>query len=533
LPAGRKPWNNQTTGRRPHRPRVAVSFVEIRPPVSPAQRVLLLHPSDSVAIALVPLEPGCQITAAGRQITVRQAVPAGHKVAIRPAAPGENLLRYGQVIGRASAPIEPGDHVHLHNLAFDEGSRGYRFPASERTLPPAPAEIPTFLGFPRADGRAGTRNYIAVAAASNCASHVAELVAEHFRSRPLPETVDGVVAFPHAEGCGHSIGPDTEQLHRVLRGVIDHPNVAGAVIVGLGCEINQIGRYLAELPPDLLEGFTLQETGGTPATVEAGVRAAGRHIERAAAMRRVPLPASKIVLGLNCGGSDSFSGITANPALGVCSDLLATIRATAVLAETPEIFGAEHLLVERAASRPVAEELLAMVAAYKQYLSRFGGSFDDNPSPGNKEGGLTTILEKSLGAVAKGGTLPLMEVADYGERVHGPGLVFMNTPGYDPVSLTGLAAGGVNVICFTTGRGSAIGFPTVPVIKIASNTAMFRRMSANMDLDAGPVASGEATVEQIGRRIFDLVLEVASGRRTSSERHGHREFVPWRIGPVL
>ncbi len=508
-------------------------LVALHPASSPANRVILLQPSDSVAIARTPLEPGQTILVLGREIRVLQPVPAGHKVAIRPAAPGDNLLRYGQVIGRASAWIQPGEHVHLHNLSFDEGSRDYRFPAGERSLPPAPGSIPVFRGYPRADGRAGTRNHIVVAAASNCASHVAELVAERFRSRTLPENVDGVAAFPHADGCGHSIGPDTEQLHRVIRGVIDHPNVAGAVILGLGCEINQIDRYLAELPRELLDGFTLQETGGTPATVEAGVRAVERHIERAAAMRRVELPASKIVLGLNCGGSDSFSGITANPALGVCSDLLARIRATAVLAETPEIFGAEHLLVERAASRAVAEKLLAMVASYKQYLSRFGGSFDDNPSPGNKEGGLTTILEKSLGAAAKGGTLPLMEVVDYGERVHGPGLVFMNTPGYDPVSLTGLAAGGVNVIAFTTGRGSAIGFPTVPVIKISSNSALFRRMSANMDLDAGPIAEGAATVEQTGRRIFDLVLEVASGRRTASEIHGHREFVPWRIGPVL
>lgn len=505
----------------------------IQPAATPSNRVILLHPSDDVAIARVPLEPGQLVSVRGLEITVRQPVPAGHKVALRALAPGDRVLRYGQLIGRATAPIEPGDHVHLHNLSFDEGTRQYCFPEQERTLPPPPAEIPVFLGYPRADGRAGTRNYIAVVAASNCASHAAQLVAESFRSRPLPDSVDGVAAFPHADGCGHSIGPDTEQLHRVLRGVIDHPNVGGAVILGLGCEINQIDRYLAELPGELLEGFTLQETGGTPATVEAGVRAVERHIERLAAMRRTEVPASKIVLGLNCGGSDSFSGITANPALGVCSDLLARIGATAVLAETPEIFGAEHLLVERARSRAVAEKLLAVVASYREYLARFGGSFDDNPSPGNKEGGLTNILEKSLGAVAKGGTLPLMDVVDYGERVRGPGLVFMNTPGYDPVSLAGLAAGGVNVIAFTTGRGSAIGFPTIPVIKISSNSALWARMRANIDLDAGPVADGTATVEEIGRRIFELVLEVASGRRTASERHGHGEFVPWRIGPVL
>jgi len=256
-------------------------------------------------------------------------------------------------------------------------------------------------------------------------------------------------------------------------------------------------------------------------------------MERASAEKRVETSASKIVLGLNCGGSDSFSGITANPALGVCSDMLARIGATSVLAETTEIFGAEHLLVRRAQSRRVAEKLLGCIAAYKTYLNRFGGSFDDNPTPGNKEGGLTNIVEKSLGAVAKAGTSPLMDVVDYAERIHSPGFVFMNTPGYDPISLTGLAAGGVNLIAFTTGRGSAIGFPTVPVIKIASNSATHRRMRDNMDVNAGRIADGDATVAEIGREIFDLVLRVASGERTASERLGHAEFVPWRIGPVL
>ena len=256
-------------------------------------------------------------------------------------------------------------------------------------------------------------------------------------------------------------------------------------------------------------------------------------LERAAAEKRAETPASKIVLGLNCGGSDSFSGITANPALGVCCDKLAALGGTAVLAETTEIFGAEHLLVRRARNRQVAEKLLGFIAGYKTYLNRFGGSFDDNPTPGNKAGGLSNILEKSLGAVAKAGASPLMDVVDYAERITSPGFVFMNTPGYDPISLTGLAAGGVNLIAFTTGRGSAIGFPTIPVIKIASNSATYRRMRDNMDMNAGRIADGEATVAEIGREIFDLLLRVASGEKTCSERLGHKEFVPWRIGPVL
>lgn len=512
-----------------------MSLVEITPQATASNSVIHLHPSDNVAIARVPLSPGQRIEVAGATLEVRDPVPAGHKVALRGVRRGENLVRYGQVIGRAGADIDAGQHVHTHNVSFEELTFDYEFPSQERPLPQTPAEAPSFLGYLRPDGRAGTRNYIAVAAASNCAAHTVELVAESYRGETLPENVDGVVAFPHGDGCGHSIGPDTDQLRRTLAGVLDHPNVSGAVIVGLGCETNQIAHYLGGDAPakGRLTGLTLQSSGGTRATVEAARRDIAVMIERAASEKRVAVPASRIVLGLNCGGSDSFSGITANPALGYCSDLLAAIGATAVLAETPEIVGAEHLLVRRARNRAVAEKLLSFIASYKAYLNRFGGSFDDNPSPGNKDGGLTNILEKSLGAAAKGGTSTLNDVFDYAERVSGPGFVFMNTPGYDPVSLTGLAAGGVNLIAFTTGRGSAIGFPTIPVIKIATNSHTYRRMRDNMDINAGRIADGEATLEQIGREIFEMVLRVASGERTCAERLGHKEFVPWRIGPVL
>jgi altronate hydrolase len=317
--------------------------------------------------------------------------------------------------------------------------------------------------------------------------------------------------------------------------VLAHPNVSAAVILGLGCETNQIDHYLGEGAPrtSRLAGLTLQSSGGTSGTVEAARREIARFLDQAAAEERTEVPASKIVLGLNCGGSDSFSGITANPALGYCSDLLAEIGGAPVLAETTEIFGAEHLLVKRARNREVAEKLLGCIQKYKDYLRRFEGSFDDNPSPGNKAGGLSNILEKSLGAVAKGGTSPLVDVYDYAERVTAPGFCFMNTPGYDPVSLTGLAAGGCNLIAFTTGRGSAIGFPTIPVIKIATNSNTYRQMTANMDVNAGAIADGERTVQQVGREIFDLMLEVASGKHICAEKLGHKEFVPWRIGPVM
>jgi altronate hydrolase len=498
--------------------------------------VIFLHPSDNIAVARVPLSSGQRLKIDNRiEITVLDPVPAGHKVAIAAISPGEPVLRYGQAMGRAKIRIEPGDHVHVHNVSFEETSFAYEFPTGELPFPEVPRNVPTFMGFQRSDGRVGTRNYIAVVAASNCAAHTAQLIAASFDSESLPPNVDGIVAFPHGEGCAMSIGPDTDQLRRTLAGVLDHPNVSAAIILGLGCEVNQIDHYLGPNSPrtDRLVGMTLQSSGGTRATVEAARRTVKEMIDRAAAEKRVPTPATKICLGLNCGGSDSFSGITANPALGVCSDMLAEIGATAVLAETTETFGAEHLLVRRARNRAVAERYLEFVAGYKRYLNQFGGSFDDNPSPGNKEGGLTNILEKSLGAVAKAGTTPLTAAVDYAERIQTPGFVFMNTPGYDPVSLTGLASGGVNLIAFTTGRGSAIGFPTIPVLKIASNSMMHRRMSDNMDVNAGRIADGEATVPQVGREIFDLVIRVASGERTCSERLGHQEFVPWRIGPVL
>jgi altronate hydrolase len=497
-----------------------------------------LNPADDVAIARVPLAAGAELSIAGRKVLVAEPIPIGHKLALVHKSPGEMLHRYGERIGRATREILPGQHVHMHNLSFQELETVYEFPEREIEFPTPAANVPEFLGYRREDGRVGTRNYIAVVAASNCAAHTAELIARSFEGETLPPNVDGVVAFPHGDGCGMTNGADAVQLRRTLTGVLDHPNVSAAVILGLGCEVNQIDHYLGPRaggePPrsNRLVGLTVQGSGGTRATVEAARREIRTLLDQAGAETRVKVPASKIVLGLNCGGSDSFSGFTANPALGVCSDMLAAIGATTVLAETTEIFGAEHLLVRRARNRAVAERLLSFVEGYKRYLRQFGGSFDDNPSPGNKLGGLTNIIEKSLGAVAKAGTSPMMDALDFAERIETPGFVFMNTPGYDPVSVTGLAAGGCNVIVFTTGRGSAIGFPSVPVIKISSNSGTYRRMRDNMDINAGRIADGEESVEQVGREVFDFVLRVASGERTCAERMGHREFVPWRIGPV-
>ena len=514
-----------------------MSFVDITKLPTAENSAIHLHPTDNVAVARVPLQAGQELRVDGRALQVREFVPAGHKVALAVIASGEVVRRYGQVIGRAKAAIAAGQHIHTQNLAYEEGHRDYGFPATEVPYPQTPAQVPAFMGYQREDGRVGTRNYLAVVAASNCAAHTAELIAASFDGESLPPNIDGVMSFPHGEGCGHAIGPDTVQLQRTLWGVLDHPNVAGAVVLGLGCEVNQIDHYVGGTAPrksDRIVGMTLQATGGTKATVEASRVALKKMMERFAAEKRVAVPASKLVVGLNCGGSDSFSGITANPALGWCSDRLAEFNGTTVLAETTECFGAEHLLVSRSRNRAVGERFLGFIEGYKKYLGQFAGTnFNDNPSPGNKEGGLTTILEKSLGAAAKAGASPMMDAVDYAERIVSPGFVFMNTPGYDPVSLTGLAAGGCNLICFTTGRGSAIGFPTIPVVKIASNTAMYRRMTDNMDVNAGLIADGEATVPEVGAEIFEMLLRVASGERTAAERNGHHEFVPWRIGPVM
>ena len=510
---------------------------DIQTPATAENSVILLNPRDNVAVARVRIDSGQQIEAGGVTVLAHAAIPAGHKIALHAVSAGEPVYRYGNIIGFATRLIEPGDHVHVHNLGFEELQTTDAAPISEPAPPPPFAESATFLGYARPDGRVGTRNYIAIVAASNCAAYTAELIAGSFAGESLPANLNGVVAFPHGEGCAQAIGPDTEQLQRTLMGVLDHPNVSAALILGLGCEVNQIGHYLGNpahsATPATLQGLTLQESGGTRGAVEAARKQVRLFIERAAEDKRIEAPASKIVLGLNCGGSDSFSGITANPALGYCCDLLAAQGGAIVLAETTEIFGAEHLLVRRARTPEIARKLLDCVQRYKTYLRQFGGSFNDNPSFGNKEGGLTNILEKSLGAVAKAGTSTLEDVVDYAERITKPGFVFMNTPGYDPVSITGLAAGGVNLIAFTTGRGSAIGFPSIPVLKIASNSHTYRRMLGNMDVNAGGIADGDATVEQVGREIFDALLRVASGERTRAEQLGHHEFAPWRIGPVL
>ncbi len=506
---------------------------------SPA-RTLRLQPQDNVVVAVDVLQPGLP-TAAGPAPRVR--VPKGHKMATAPIAAGAPVLKFGQIIGFATQAIAPGDWVHEHNLAMGgDFDRDYQFAEGARpetVLPPE--QQATFQGFRRADGRAGTRNYLAILTSVNCSASVARFMAKEVeRSGILADypNIDGVIALVHGTGCGMADrGPGFEALKRTQWGYATNPNIAGVLLVGLGCEVFQIGRMKAEY--GLGEGahfqtMTIQDSGGTRKTVEGGVARLRAMMPDADAARRETIPASELVLALQCGGSDGYSGITANPALGAAADILIDNGGTAILSETPEIYGAEHLLTRRAVSRAVGEKLVRTIHWWEDYTKRNGGEMNNNPSPGNKAGGLTTILEKSLGAAAKGGTRNLAAVYDYAERVSTPGFVFMDTPGYDPVSATGQVAGGANVLCFTTGRGSAYGCKPTPSIKLATNSDMFRRMEGDMDVDCGDVLDG-VSIEEKGREIFARILAVASGERSKSEAlgYGDAEFVPWQIGATM
>src|SRR5262245_46958148 len=467
---------------------------------------LILNEKDNVGVARVPIPAESELVKNGQKITTKENVQPGHKIALRPVASGERILKYGETIGRATRDIAPGDWVHTHNILPDFSGKDYEFatntPVTEYF---SPDEAGEFMGFQREGGDAGTRNYIAVIATSNCSSHVATEIAERLRHvGPETQVVDGVVAIPHQEGCGHSQGEDTWQLERTIAGMIFHPNVGAVLMVSLGCEVNQISKYIgttqlgqqAFRKGKLIVGLQMPSSGGTRKTIEAGVRQVEELIKQCQTMRRTPRPLGKILLGTNCGGSDAFSGISANPAVGYCSDLLVRSGGTSVLAEIPECMGAEHLLTRRAIDEATGRKVIEVVNWYRDYLNRFGGKWDDNPSPGNKAGGITNVAEKALGGVAKGGTTALTGVYAYAERIERKGFVLMNTPGYDPVSLTGIAAGGANMIVFTTGRGSGIGFPVVPVIKIASNSRIASAMEDNIDINAGAIVDGKETVEE-------------------------------------
>jgi arabinonate dehydratase len=501
-------------------------------------RTLRLAPQDNVVVAIDAISPGA--SAAG--LTARERVPRGHKMAIAPVREGEPVRKYGQIIGFAAKHIAPGEWVHEHNVGLHDFARDYRFAEDARNDEVLPPEArATFQGYVRPNGRIGTRNYIGILTSVNCSASVAKFIAEAInRSGALDDypEIDGAVPFVHGTGCGMAAyGEGFDVLRRTQWGYATHPNLGAALMVGLGCEVFQIDRMKDEyglVEGDHFQTMTIQATGGTRKTVAEGVERIKAMLPVAARASRETRPASEITLALQCGGSDGYSGITANPALGAAADLLVRHGGTAILSETPEIYGAEHLLTRRAVNRTVGEKLVERIRWWEAYCERNSGAMNNNPSPGNKAGGLTTILEKSLGAAAKGGTTTMRAVYEYAEPVKEKGFVFMDTPGYDPVGATGQVAGGANAMCFTTGRGSAFGCKPAPSIKLATNSRVYASMIDDMDINCGDILDG-VSVEQKGQEIFEKVLRVASGERTKSEDlgYGDLEFVPWQIGAVM
>jgi altronate hydrolase len=505
-------------------------------------QTLRLHPRDDVVIATAALTKGTTVETGAGAVQVERDIAPGHKIAVRSRAFGEPVRRYGKVIGVASSSIRPGDHVHLHNLRQAD-STDERDPAPRyATTAVKPSHEPRhFDGYVRPDGRIGTRNYVAVISTVNCSASVSHFVRDRFRdvTHDYPN-IHGVIALTHKAGCGHmGGGEDHKVLERVLAGYAQHPNVAAYIVIGLGCEVAQATPMIERHRMSLLTGerppvLEIQQEGGIRKTVEAAVATISRLLPAADSARRSRRPAADLVLATNCGGSDGYSGITANPALGHAFDALVALGGTGVLGETTELFGAEHILARRAKDGTVAQKLLDRIDWWRQYLRTHGVDVSSNPSPGNVAGGITTIIEKSLGALAKSGTTTLVDVIDYAERIRQKGFVYMDTPGYDPVSVTGLVAGGANVVCFTTGRGSVFGCKPVPSIKLATNSDIYLRMEEDMDIDCGVILQGRST-EEVGRQILDEILAVASGKQTKSELAGvgEAEFAPWVRGPVL
>jgi altronate hydrolase len=512
----------------------------------PVTDAVYLSPDDNICVAARNLEAGTLLKIAGTEFRLAEPVKIGHKIAIRPIKKRDFVRKFGQIIGQTTTAVEAGGWVHSHNLINGEFARDHA-PATAIPPPPAPIEGRTFQGYKRPGGKAGTRNYIAVISTVNCSATVSRHIAERFDKQILQQfpNVDGILAIKHGGGCGMQYkGLQHEILNRTLAGMARHPNIGGYLLVGLGCEQGAMGYLMQSQNLVQIGGgngkpagppvLSMQDEGGTTKTIEAGCRTLMDLLPRANDVRREPIPASEILLGTNCGGSDGNSGVTCNPALGVASDMLVACGGTSALAETTEAYGAEHLLTRRAVSKDVANKLLDRIKWWLWHTSLYGVEIDNNPSVGNKEGGLTTIAEKSLGAIAKAGSTAMTEVYEYAEPITKKGFVFMDTPGFDPPSVTGLVAGGCNMMVFTTGRGSCFGLKPCPTIKVASNTPMFERMRDDMDINAGEILAGRP-VEEVGREIFEKILAVASGEKTKSEQHGYgdEEFVPWQVGPML
>jgi len=501
--------------------------------------LIRLHAQDNVLVAKSAVALGEVFS--DWQLKARAQVPAGHKIAARAIAQGERVLKYNTEIGVATRDIAAGDHVHSHNLALGEFHHDPAFGEDVRPVAYVPADQrATFQGIVRPDGRVATRNFIGILSSVNCSSTVIHRIAAHFTPEKLAAypNVDGVVAFAQTSGCGMaSPSEHFDVLRRTIAGYVRHPNLAGALIVGLGCERNQVMDLVSSqgLREDrLMQTLVMQDTGGTRATVAAGIAAVEAMLPLANAIQRETVPASHLKIGLECGGSDGFSGITCNPALGAAMDILVRHGGTAILSETPEIHGVEHMLTRRAVSPEVGQKLLDRLAWWAEYTRGTNVQFNGVVGHGNQQGGLANIFEKSLGSAMKAGTTPLQEVYRYAEPIEKAGFVFMDSPGYDPVASTGQIASGANLICFTTGRGSMFGSKPAPTIKLASNSPMYQRLEEDMDINCGRILDGELSVQEMGQQIFEQILRHASGEPTKSEALGlgDHEFVPWHLGVV-
>lgn len=497
-----------------------------------------LDDQDNVVTVKKPAE----MHEAIEDVTTKQLVPRGHKVATANIAAGDVIRKYAQVIGYASKDIEAGEHVHTHNVEFRNIRNEYEYSTNLRPVKMVEENArDSFMGYRRENGRVGTRNYIGILTSVNCSATAARMIADAFGPEEMAQypNVDGVVAFVHGTGCGMAdSGDGFDALQRVMWGYATHPNHAGILMVGLGCEMNQIDWLLEAYglkQGPLFQTMNIQDVAGLAKTVEAGIAKVRAMLPEANKCEREPCPVSELTVALQCGGSDAWSGITANPALGKACDLLVAQGGTGVLAETPEIYGAEHMLTQRAIDKPTGDKLIGLIRWWEDYTLRNKGSMDNNPSPGNKKGGLTTILEKSLGASAKGGTTPLTGVYKYAEKVTAKGFTFMDSPGYDPASVTGQIASGCNLVVFTTGRGSAFGSKPAPCIKISTNTQMYERMRDDMDINAGDMLSAGVSLEDKGEEIYRMLIKIASGEQTKSEKQGlgDYEFVPWQIGATM
>lgn len=515
-------------------------------PIPLSEVAVLLHPSDDVAIARIPLNRGVtlRLPDGDTLVEMKQRVQSGHKFALHEIAQGQPVLRYGSIIGFATQPIEAGAHVHSHNLAVGELKQEYEYGVDVRPIDfVPPQQRRTFMGYRRPDGRAGTRNYIAIIGTVNCSATTVRYIQRKLSPELLRDypNIDGVIGLTHKSGCGMRLGGDAiAQLQRVLAGMAVHPNVGAYLLVGLGCESNQVQELISDMELNNGQGWkkplflTIQENHGVAHTAEEGARLIAELLPQVNDVRREPIPISELTLALQCGGSDGWSGITANPALGYCADELVRQGGTAVLSETPEIYGAEHLLLRRARSREVGEKFVERIRWWEHYTAINGMEMDNNPSPGNKLGGLTTIYEKSLGALAKGGSTTLNAVYHYAEPITERGFVFMDTPGYDPVSVTGQVAGGSNIVVFTTGRGSCFGFKPAPSIKVCTNSTTYENMVSDMDINAGVVLNG-VSAQEVGMQILEEVIAVASGKQSKSEAQGigEEEFSPWILGATM